>query len=356
MKETIRVVNGKAKAKPDPNALGFGSYFTDHMFMMDYSNEQGWHDPRIVPYAPLQLDPAAMVLHYGQAVFEGLKAYRAEDGRVLLFRPGRNAARFNLSNERLTMPQMDESDFIEAVKALVAVDAGWVPELPGASLYIRPFIIATEAALGVRPSSRYLFVIILSPVGSYYGQGMKPVDIYVEDRYVRAVRGGLGVAKTPANYASSLKAQELAKREHYDQVLWLDAVESRYIEEVGSMNVFFRINGEFVTPLLSGSILDGVTRSSIIELINAWGYEVSERRIAIDEVYRAHAEGTLQEVFGTGTAAVVAPVGSLCWNGERIEIGRGEAGEMAARLYETLTGIQYGRLPDEFGWTVTCLE
>lgn len=338
------------KPKPDMNKLGFGNYFTDHMFIMDYTEGKGWHDPRIVPYQNLSLDPATMVFHYGQAIFEGLKAYKAVDGRILLFRPEQNMRRINISNERMCIPKIDEEFAVEAVKELVKVDKDWIPEAEGTSLYIRPFIIATDPYLGVRPSHTYQFIIILSPVGAYYPEGINPVKIYVESNYVRAVRGGTGYAKTPGNYAASLKAQVEAHEKGYTQVLWLDGIERKYVEEVGTMNVFFKIGGKVVTPALQGSILPGITRDSTIQLLRSWGIEVEERSISIEEVYEAHSRGILEEVFGTGTAAVISPVGELNWNGNIITINEGKTGELSARIYETITGIQYGKIEDKFGW------
>lgn len=338
------------KQKPDQAKLGFGKYFTDHMFIMDYTEGQGWHSPRIVPYGTLQLDPSTMVFHYGQAIFEGLKAYKAKDGRILLFRPRKNMERINISNDRLCIPPIDVDFGVEAIKTLVAVDKDWIPEAEGTSLYIRPFIIATDPYLGVKPSSTYKFIIILSPVGAYYPEGINPVKIYVESNYVRAVRGGIGYAKTPGNYAASLKAQVEAHKKGYTQVLWLDGVERKYVEEVGTMNVFFKINGEVITPELQGSILAGITRDSTIELLRSQGMEVTERRIAIQEIYDAHAAGTLEEAFGTGTAAVISPIGELNWNGNKIILNEGKIGELSAKLYDTITGIQNGILEDKLGW------
>jgi len=339
------------KQKPDQNHLGFGQYFTDHMFIMDYTEGKGWHDARIVPYAPLELDPASMVFHYGQAIFEGLKAYKTKEGRILLFRPEKNMNRVNISNERLCMPQIDVELGIHAIKTLVNVDKDWIPEAEGTSLYIRPFFIATDPFLGVKPSSTYKFIIILSPVGAYYAEGLNPVKIYVEDYYVRAVRGGIGFAKAAANYAASIKAQMDAKKKGYSQVLWLDGVERKYVEEVGTMNVFFKINGEVITPSLEGkSILPGVTRDSVIEMLKSWGMKVTERKISIDEVYDAHSNGTLEEVFGTGTAAVISPVGELNWKDNPIIINDGKIGVVSQKLYDELTGIQTGKIEDKFGW------
>ena len=335
------------KQKPtDQTRLGFGNYYTDHMFLMNYDEGKGWHDPRIVPYGPIELDPAAMCLHYGQEVFEGLKAYRTEDGRILLFRPDRNMARLNSSNERLCIPAIDEAFAVEAIKKLVSVDQDWIPTAEGTSLYIRPFIFATEAQVGVHPAQELLFAIILSPVGAYYPEGLNPVKIYVEDKYVRAVRGGMGYTKTGGNYAASLKAQDEAEKVGYTQVLWLDGVERKYIEEVGTMNVFFVIDDEIVTPELQGSILPGVTRMSCIELLKKQGYKVSERRLSIEDA------GKLTEAFGSGTAAVISPIGELKWDEKVMTINNGEIGTISQHLYDTLTGIQWGKLPDPYGWTV----
>jgi branched-chain amino acid aminotransferase len=338
------------KQKPAADQLGFGKFFTDHMFIMDYEAGTGWHNPRIVPYQPISLDPAAKVFHYGQTVFEGLKAYKTNDKQILLFRPQSNFQRFNHSNERLSIPYLDEHLALQALKQLISIDQDWIPEEEGTSLYIRPFIISTQPALGVSPSTHYQFIIILSPVGSYYEEGIQPVSIFVEPDYVRAVKGGVGNAKTAGNYAAGLKAQEHASAEGYSQVLWLDGVHRKYIEEVGSMNVFFKINGTVVTPALTGSILDGITRRSIIELLQHWGVPVEERLISIDELYEAIRNHTLEEAFGTGTAAVISPIGELCWREEKLVIGSGKTGELTAKLYDTLTGIQTGRVPDPFNW------
>ena len=341
------------KAKPvDQTKLGFGKIFTDHMFIMNYDLGEGWHDPRIVPYAPLNLEPSAMCLHYGQSVFEGLKAYRTEDDRVLLFRPDKNMARLNTSNERLCIPQIDEKFAVEAIKKLVNVDRDWVPSAPGTSLYIRPFIIGIDPVVGVHPAHHLLFMVICSPVGAYYPEGLNPVKIYVEDNYVRAVKGGMGFAKCAGNYAASLKAQDDAEKQNYTQVLWLDGVERKYIEEVGTMNVFFEIGDEVITPALQGSILSGVTRMSAIEILKSWGVKVTERRLGIQEVADAAKAGQLKEAFGTGTAAVISPIGHLKWGDMVMEFNNGEIGPLSQRLYDTMTGIQWGKLPDQFGWTV----
>lgn len=344
--------NTNPRQKPDQSKLGFGKYFTDHMFVMDYTDGKGWHDARIVPYAPIALEPSAMIFHYGQAVFEGLKAYKTADNEILLFRPDKNMERMNRSNDRLSIPAIDEEFMIEAIKELVRVDSDWIPVEEGTSLYIRPFIIATEPFLGVHASHSYLFMIILSPVGAYYAEGIKPVRINVESNYVRAVRGGMGAAKTAGNYAASLRAQMEASEAGYAQVLWLDGVEKKYIEEVGSMNVFFKINGEVLTPELNGSILDGVTRNSIIALLKSWDIPVVERKISIAELFEASANGTLEEAFGTGTAAVISPIGELNWDDKKVVINEGTIGEVSQRLYDTVTGVQRGVLPDTLGWTV----
>ncbi|MCL2664825.1 MAG: branched-chain amino acid aminotransferase [Defluviitaleaceae bacterium] len=340
------------KEKPDPGILGFGKFFSDHMFTLDYEEGTGWHNPSIIPYGPLALDPSSMVFHYGQAVFEGMKCYRTADGRLLLFRPELNFMRLNRSDERLCIPAINTDKAIEALCELIKIEKDWVPQADGTSLYIRPFVIATDPFIGVRPSSKYKFLIILSPVGSYYPEGINPVKIFVEDDYVRSVRGGVGFTKASANYAISLKGQEKAKKEGYTQVLWLDAIDRKYIEEVGTMNVFFHIDGELVTPSLDNdSILPGVTRDSVVELAKSWGMKVSERKISIDEVFDAHNKGKLSEAFGSGTAAVVSPIGELNRGGHKIYLSDGKTGPLAAKLYEKLTAIQYGREADTFGWT-----
>ena len=341
------------KAKPAPGQkLGFGKIFTDHMFVMNYTEGQGWHDARIVPFQNISLSPAAMVYHYGQEMFEGLKAYKNPDGNVYLFRPDMNAKRTNNTNDRLVIPQLPVEDFVQAVSAVVDVDRDWIPTEPGTSLYIRPFIIATDEFLGVAPSKTYLFMVILSPSGAYYESGLAPVGIWIEDEYVRAVRGGIGFAKTGGNYAASLIAQQKAHDAGYSQVLWLDGVERKYIEEVGAMNIFFKIAGKVVTPSLNGSILPGITRDSTIQLCKSWGYEVEERKISAEELLQAQKDGTLEEVFGTGTAAVISPVGKLRYVDEVMEINGGEIGPLSQKLYDTITGIQTGVLADEMGWRV----
>lgn len=346
-----RTTTPKALPAQD-NPLTFGTIFTDHMFVMNYQKGKGWFDPRVVPYQPISLEPSAMVFHYGQEMFEGLKAYRADDGRALLFRPDMNAKRTNNTNKRLCIPEIPVEDFIQAVQAVVKVDEAWIPNKPGTSLYIRPFIIATDPFLGVRPSDTYLFVIILSPVGAYYPEGLNPVKIWIEDDYVRAVKGGIGEAKTGGNYVASMAAQLKAHDEGYSQVLWLDGVERKYIEEVGAMNIFFKINGKVLTPMLNGSILPGITRNSVIALCKEWGYEVEERRISVDELYEASVNGTLEEVWGTGTAAVISPVGHLRFQNQVMQIKDGGIGELSQKLYDTVTGIQLGKIEDTRGWVV----
>lgn len=352
--QDIRIELTKSpKAKPtDESALGFGKIFTDHMFIMDYKTGKGWHDARIVPYGNIEFSPAAMCLHYGQEVFEGLKAYRTADGEIQLFRPEENFKRLNLSNERLVIPAIDEEFALHALKELIKIEKDWVPHSEGASLYIRPFIIACDPFLGVRPGDEYKFIIILSPSGAYYSTGLNPVSIYVEENYVRAVKGGMGYAKTGGNYAASLIGQDEAHKQNYSQVLWLDGVEKKYVEEVGAMNMFFIIDGEVLTPELVGSILPGITRKSTIELCKSWGMKVSERRITIQEIADAYKAGKLEEAFGTGTAAVISPVGHLKWGDMVMEINGNKIGPVSQKLYDTMTGIQYGRLPDEKGWIV----
>lgn len=338
--------------KPESKGLRFGTVFTDHMFVMDYSDEKGWHDGRIVPYGPIELDPAAVVLHYGQEMFEGLKAYKTAEGRVQLFRPDMNAKRTNRTNDRLCIPQIDEELFVEAIKALVKVDQDWIPQGEGTALYIRPFIFATEAFLGVRRATEYKFMVILSPVGPYFVNGLAPTKMYVEDVYVRAVKGGTGEAKCGGNYGASLKAQEIAHEKGYEQILWLDGVERKYIEEIGAANAFFVIGDEVVTSELNGSILPGITRNSIIALCKEKGIKVSERKISIDELEAAYRAGELKEMFASGTAAIVSPVGELLYKGEKMIINNFEIGPIAKEMYDTIYGIQTGQIEDFMGWTV----
>lgn len=346
-----KTTNPKPLPEKD-NPLVFGTIFTDHMYVMDYETGKGWHNPRIIPYQPISLEPSAMVFHYGQEMFEGLKAYKTKDGRTLLFRPDKNIERANRSNRRICIPEIPEDDFLNAIKTLVKTDEAWIPEREGTSLYIRPFVIATDPFLGVRPSDRYKFIVILSPVGAYYPEGLNPVKIWIEDEYVRAVRGGIGEAKTGGNYVASLAAQVKAHKEGYSQVLWLDGVERKYIEEVGAMNIFFKINGTVVTPALNGSILPGITRDSCIQLCKSWGFPVEERKISVDELEEAARNGSLEEVWGTGTAAVVSPVGHLRYEDEVFQIKDGGIGEVSQRLYDTVTGIQLGKIEGPEGWAV----
>ena len=342
----------KLKEKPaDQSKLGFGKIFTDYMLTMRYKNG-AWDEPRIEPYGPVAFDLATTVFHYAQGIFEGLKAFRNEAGEVRVFRPEENFKRMNRSAERMCIPQIDEKKVLEGMFELLRLEKDWIPTAPGTALYIRPSIIATNVALGVHASSEYLFFIILSPVGSYYAHGLAPTRLLVEDYYTRATVGGTGEAKCIANYAVSLKAGEEAEKKGFDQVLWLDANEKKYVEEVGSMNMFFVIDGEVVTPELVGSILPGITRKSSIELLPAHGYKVSERRASIDEVIEAQKNGKLNEAFGTGTAAVISPVGMMEYKGTDYVVNGGEMGEITKWLYDTITGIQTGRLPDPFGWVV----
>lgn len=349
----IKIERAKTlKPKPVADAeLGFGKYYTDHMFIMDWDRDIGWHDARIVPFGPIAMDPASMVLHYAQETFEGLKAYRTKDNRILLFRPEMNARRFANSNRRLCMPEASEEDFVEAVTKLVAYEQDWVPAQEGTSLYIRPFMFATEAAVGVHPASSYKFVIILSPVGAYYPEGVNPVKIYVEDEYVRATPGGTGFTKCGGNYAASIAAQVKAQEMGYTQVLWLDGVHRKYVEEVGTMNVMFMIDNEIYTAPCDGTVLPGVTRDSIIHILKSWGYKVNEVHLAIDDLMKAGENHTLQEAFGTGTAAVISPIGELRYKDEEVMINDFKTGELTQKLYDTLTGIQWGNVEDTFGWT-----
>jgi branched-chain amino acid aminotransferase len=328
----------------------FGTQFSDHMFCMYWEDGKGWHNAEIKPYGPLLMEPSAIVLHYAQMAFEGLKVYRTDSGENVLFRPRENFKRMNRTAQRMCLPELDVEEVLDALKQLLRLDSGWVPHESGTTLYIRPTIIATEEAIGLKVSSKYLFFIILSPVGPYYSQGFNPVKIMVSDKYVRAVPGGVGYAKTGGNYAASILAEKEAKELGYTQVLWLDAVERRYIEEVGAMNIFFVINDEIVTPQLTGSILPGITRMSVLELGKYWGLNVSARRISIDEVLKGLKAGSVTEVFGAGTAAVISPVGVLSYKEEEYHVGNGETGPIANRFFEHLTGIQYGKEADPFDW------
>lgn len=348
----VQISESEAKPKPEQTALGFGRYFTDHMLVMPYSEGKGWHDASIGKYRNFSLDPAAMVLHYGQAIFEGLKAYRGKDNGIYLFRPTANIERMNRSAARLCMPQLPVDEVLEALKQLLLLDQEWIPTAKGASLYIRPTMIATEAALGVRPAKEYLFFIILSPVGAYYPEGFNPVRIYVTDKYVRAVPGGVGEVKTAGNYAASIMAAVEAQRAGFTQVLWLDGVERKYVEEVGTMNIFFVIGDEVIPPPLSGSILPGVTRDSVLRVARDLGRKVVERKISIDEVLAAQEAGTLAEIFGTGTAAVISPVGSLHYKGRDCLINGGRTGALSQALFDEIQSIQYGLKPDPYGWVV----
>ena len=340
------------KDKPDSSTLGFGKIFTDHMFMMDYNSEKGWYNARIIPFAPISFHPASTVLHYGSEIFEGLKAYRRADGKVQLFRPMENIRRLNNSAERLCLPQIPEEDALEALTAFVQCEQDWTPSAPGTSLYLRPFLYGNDETLGVHAVHNATFVIIASPVGSYYKEGINPVKIMIEDQDVRAVRGGTGYAKCGGNYAASNRAGKRAEEQGYSQVLWLDGVERKYIEEVGAMNVMFKIAGEIVTPMLTGSILPGITRKSCIEVLKKEGYTVHERLLSIDELKAAMENGTLEEAWGCGTAAVVSPIGELFYQGVHYPVNNGQIGEVTQHLYDTLTGIQWGRVEDTFGWTM----
>ena len=344
--------SAQLKEKPDESKLGFGTLFTDYMFIMDYEPDQGWHSARIEPYGPMALDPSTMFLHYAQGAFEGLKAYRTESGSIQLFRPQENFKRLNRSCRRLCMPELDEDFALDALKQLLTMEKDWVPGAPETSLYIRPTLIAMDPYLGVRASHTYRFFIILSPVGAYYPEGFNPVKIQVTHEYVRAVRGGVGEAKTPGNYAASILASEKAHKEGYSQVLWLDGVDQKYLEEVGSMNIFFVIGDEIVTPALNGSILPGITRDSVIRLAKHWNDNVSEKKISIDELMQANADGKLQEIFGSGTAAVISPVGEVKYGDQVITISGGQVGPVALKYYNAITDIQYGKAEDPLGWII----
>ena len=349
--EEIKITRAATlKEKPDSSTLVFGQSMTDHMFLVDYDAGRGWHDPRIVPYGPLQIDPAAKVLHYAEEIFEGLKAYRTADGTIQLFRPDCNIERMNNSAERMCLPQIPAELAMAGITELVKLERDWVPREKDTSLYIRPFMIGLDPALGVHASHHVQYVVIVCPVGAYYPEGLDPVKIYVEDQDVRAVRGGTGMAKTGGNYAASLRAGDRAEKQGYSQVLWLDGVHRKYIEEVGSMNVMFKVSGKILTPDLNGSVLPGVTRRSCIQLLKDWGYEVEERRISADELFQAAENGTLEEAWGTGTAAVVSPIGELARGDEKVTVSGNKIGPVTQRLYDELTGIQWGRLPDPHGW------
>ena len=338
--------------KPDDNDLGFGKIFTDHMFLMDYDEENEWHNARIVPFDAISLHPAATVFHYGAEIFEGLKAYRREDGKIQLFRPVENFRRMIRSSVRLCMPVLPETIGLEALMKFVEIEQDWTPSAPGTSLYIRPFMIGNDETLGVHPVKKAVFVIIASPVGSYYKEGLDPVKIKIENEDVRAVKGGTGYAKCGGNYAASTRAAKRALKDGYSQVLWLDGVERKYIEEVGAMNVMFMINGQVVTPMLTGSILPGITRKSCLEILKKEGYEVVERLVSVNELVHAMENGSLEEAWGCGTAAVISPIGELCYNGKKYTINDGKIGEVSQHLYDLLTGIQWGKIEDPFDWTV----
>ncbi len=358
MKYDIRITRTtEPKAKPtDESKLGFGRIFTDHMFLMDYSTELGWHDARIVPFGPLPIHPASTVLHYGAEIFEGMKAYRTAGGDIRLFRPMENVKRLNTSAERLCLPQLDEEGCLDIIKTLVTLEKDWVPHSEGTSLYIRPYLFGNDPHLGVHAVHNAVFAIICCPVGAYYAEGLNPVKIAIESEDVRAVRGGTGYAKCGGNYAASLRAGEKAEKAGYTQVLWLDGVERKYIEEVGAMNIMFKIDGKIVTPALTGSVLPGITRKSCLELLRSWGYPVEERLISVDELFEAAEKGTLEEAWGTGTAAVVSPVGNLYYKDVEYTVSGGKIGALTRKLYDELTGIQWGKTADPFGWSEMVCE
>lgn len=335
---------------PPENELGFGRVFSDHMLVMDYDAGIGWHDARIVPFGRISLHPASTVLHYGAEIFEGLKAYRTAEGEIRLFRPTENIKRLNTSAERMCLPALDEDMALELLTTFVELEKDWVPKSFGSSLYLRPFMFGNDEHLGVHTVSSATFMIIASPSGSYYKEGINPVKIMIESEDVRTVRGGTGYAKCGGNYAASTRAGERASRKGYSQVLWLDGVERKYIEEVGAMNVMFKIDGEIITPALTGSILPGITRKSCIEVLKKLGYKVSERLFSVEELLSALKEGRLEEAWGCGTAAVVSPIGRLMYQDCEYVINNEEIGEVTHKLYDILTGIQWGKLPDDFGW------
>jgi branched-chain amino acid aminotransferase len=348
----IRITRTQNPAAKPQGPLGFGKYYTDHMFVMNYTREQGWHDARIEPLAPIALHPASTVLHYAAEIFEGLKAYRRPDGGVQLFRPMENVRRLNRSAARICLPTVDEQELYDALLAYVEVEQDWVPTEPGTSLYLRPFLFGTDPELSLHDVSNATLMIIASPVAGYYANGLAPVSILIEDEDVRAVRGGTGEAKCGGNYAASQRAGARAAEKGYSQVLWLDGVERKYVEEVGAMNVMFRIGDEIVTPALTGSILPGITRKSCLEMLTAQGYRVSERRISVDELVEAMESGALKEAWGCGTAAVISPIGSFCYRDRVYTVGDGSIGALTRQLYDALTGIQWGTAPDTMGWTV----
>lgn len=350
MNEIKMILTDTPKEKPDESNLGFGKYFTDHMFIMEFSKEEGWHDARIVPFGNFSLHPASTVFHYGAEVFEGMKAYRRADGTVQMFRPMENVRRMNNSAERIRLPQIDEDFFMEILEKFVETEQDWVPHAPGTSLYLRPFLFGSDPFLGLHSINRAILSIIASPVGSYYKEGINPVKIMIEEEDVRAVRGGTGYAKCGGNYAASNRAGEKAEEKGFSQVLWLDGVERKYIEEVGAMNVMFRFEDEIVTPKLTGSVLPGITRKSIIELLREKGYTVNERLFSVDELADAVKNNKLIEAWGCGTAAVVSPIGQLTYHGNDYVINGGKIGDLTQELYDTLTGIQWGKIEDTHGW------
>lgn len=342
---------GRLKEKPDQKNLGFGKYMTDYMFVMDWTKEKGWEDARIVPYEPIALDPACVTLHYAQETFEGMKAYRTKEGKIQLFRPEMNAKRMIVSNERLCMPAFPEDMFVEAVKELVKIERDWVPSEPGTSLYIRPFMFATETALGVHMATSYKFMVICCPVGAYYPEGINPVKILVEDELVRAVQGGTGFTKCGGNYAGSILGQVKAEKMGCTQVLWLDGVHRKYVEEVGTMNIMFKIGGEIYTAPIEGTVLAGITRDSILHILKDWGYTIHETHLAIEDLMKAGHDGSLEEAFGTGTAAVVSPVGEFVYREDSVQVNNFKIGKLTQKLYDYLTGIQWGDTEDKYGWT-----
>jgi len=348
----VRCDAEKRKDKPDQQKLGFGNFFTDHMFLMKWNRENGWHNAELCPYQNFSMDPAAMVYHYGQAIFEGLKAYKGDDDQIFMFRPEDNLERMNSSALRMCMPRIPVDKVLKAIKALVYLDREWIPSGDGATLYIRPTMIAVEPALGVRPSEEYYFFVIMSPVGAYYAEGFSPTKIWVTDKYVRAVKGGVGHVKTAGNYAASIMAAQEAHKAGYSQVLWLDACERKYIEEVGTSNIFFKIGDDLITPPLGGSILAGITRDSVIQMARSWNVNVVEKQITIDEVLAAIEDGSLKEAFGSGTAAVIAPIGELCYQDKKYVVADGSTGELSKRLFDELQAIQNGKQDDPFKWIV----
>ena len=350
MEISVTLTNTPKQKPADESSLGFGKFFSDHMFIMEYEEGKGWMNPRIEPYHRLSLDPASSVLHYAQEIFEGLKAYRRADGSIVMFRPWDNCKRLNKSAERMCMPEIDVDFNVEAMRKLVEVEKDWLPHNEGTSLYLRPTMIANDEALGVHAAKRYIYYIICAPSGAYYPTGLAPIKIKVEDKYVRAVRGGMGFAKTGGNYACSIKAGADAGKEGFSQVLWLDGQELKYVQEVGAMNMMFLIDDKLVTAPLDGAILPGITRDSILTLARSEGITVEERRLSVDELMTAADNGHLREAFGTGTAAVVSPVGHLCYRDHMVQVNDGGIGKLTQHFYDTLTGIQWGKVEDRFNW------